>query len=70
MQRIHNRMLRARIEKLAGKDFRTDEQSAFGLLREGLLADMYARKSRPHLNVHSDQIVWGRSPVRIDVAGG
>ena len=70
MQRIHNRMLRARIEKLAGKDFRTDEQSAFGLLREGLLADMYARKSRPHLNVYSDQIVWGRSPVRIDVAGG
>ncbi len=70
MQRIHNRMLRARIEKLTGKDFRTDEQSAFGLLREGLLADMYARKSRPHLNVYSDQIVWGRSPVRIDVAGG
>ncbi len=70
MQRIHNRMLRARIEKLAGKDFRPDEQSAFGLLREGLLADMYARKSRPHLNVYSDQIVWGRSPVRIDVAGG
>lgn len=70
MQRIHNRMLRARIEKLGGKDFKTDEQGAFALLREGLLADMYAKKSRPHLNVYSDQIVWGRSPVRIDVAGG
>lgn len=70
MQRIHNRMLRARIEKLGEKDFKTDEQGAFALLREGLLADMYAKKSRPHLNVYSDQIVWGRSPVRIDVAGG
>lgn len=70
MQRIHNRMLRARIEKLGGKDFKADEQGAFALLREGLLADMYAKKSRPHLNVYSDQIVWGRSPVRIDVAGG
>ena len=28
------------------------------------------RKSSPYLNVYSDQIVWGRSPVRIDVAGG
>ena len=70
MQRIHNRMLRAQIDKLAGKDFQNDEKEAFGLLREGLLADLYERKSRPQLNVYSDQIVWGRSPVRIDVAGG
>ena len=40
------------------------------MLREGLLADLYERKSLPHLNVYSDQIVWGRSPVRIDMAGG
>lgn len=70
MQRIHNRMLRAQIDKLNGKDFGEDEKEAFGLLREGLLADLYERKSSPHLNVYSDQIVWGRSPVRIDVAGG
>lgn len=70
MQRIHNRMLRARIEKLDGADCKADEQAAFSLLREGLLADLYERKSRPHLNVYSDQIVWGRSPVRIDMAGG
>lgn len=70
MQRIHNRMLRAQIDKLDGNDFRDDEKEAFGLLREGLLTDLYERKSRPHLNVYSDQIVWGRSPVRIDAAGG
>lgn len=70
MQRIHNRMLRAQIGKLNDEDSKTDEQEAFGLLREGLLTDLYERKSRPHLNVYSDQIVWGRSPVRIDMAGG
>lgn len=70
MQRIHNRMLRARIENLNGADFKADEQAAFSLLREGLLADLYEHKSHPHQNVYSDQIVWGRSPVRIDMAGG
>ena len=70
MQRIHNRMLRAQIDKLNGKDFLNDEKEAFGLLREGLLSDLYEKKSSPYLNVYSDQIVWGRSPVRIDVAGG
>lgn len=70
MQRIHNRMLRAQIGKLSNEDSKTDEEEAFGLLREGLLTDLYERKSRPHLNVYSDQIVWGRSPVRIDMAGG
>ena len=70
MQRIHNRMLRAQIDKLNGKDFQNDEKEAFELLREGLLSDLYEKKSSPYLNVYSDQIVWGRSPVRIDVAGG
>ncbi|MCI1681560.1 MAG: bifunctional fucokinase/fucose-1-phosphate guanylyltransferase [Bacteroides sp.] len=70
MQRIHNRMLRAQIDKLNGRNFEVDEREAFGLLREGLLADLYEHKSNPRLNVYGDQIVWGRSPVRIDVAGG
>lgn len=71
MLRIHNRMLRARIMKLReNKDCAKEEQAAFQLLRDGLLGIMSERKSHPILNVYSDQIVWGRSPVRIDVAGG
>lgn len=70
MQRIHNSMFRAQVDKLDGADYKADEQAAFGLLREGLLADLYEHKSRPVLNVYSDQIVWGRSPVRVDMAGG
>lgn len=40
------------------------------LAREGLTAAALAKKQQPHLSVYSDQIVWGRSPVRIDLAGG
>ena len=52
------------------KDCAKEEQAAFQLLRDGLLGVMNERKSHPTLNVYSDQIVWSRSPVRIDVAGG
>ncbi|MDR0962966.1 MAG: bifunctional fucokinase/L-fucose-1-P-guanylyltransferase [Mediterranea sp.] len=70
MQRMHNRMLRAQIDLLNGKEYRDDEHAAFGLLREGLLTNLYEQTVTPTLNVAGDQIVWGRSPVRIDVAGG
>ena len=70
MQQIHNRMLRARIDQLDNRTYNQDEQIAFSLLRDTILAPIYQRKSRPKLNVYSDQIVWGRSPVRIDISGG
>ena len=71
MVRIHNRMLRGRIMKLHGdSNYKEEEQSAFQLLRDGLLGAMPSRKNQPRLDVYSDQIVWGRSPVRIDLAGG
>lgn len=70
MQRIHNYMLRSQIDQLNGVEDKEDERKAFGLLREGLLDDLYAHKSHPVLHVYADQIVWGRSPVRIDIAGG
>ncbi|MDE7456651.1 MAG: bifunctional fucokinase/L-fucose-1-P-guanylyltransferase [Prevotella sp.] len=50
--------------------FRGDSDGAFSLLREGLTAGVLAEKQSPRLSVYPDQIVWGRSPVRIDLAGG
>lgn len=71
MVRIHNRMLRARIMKLRNDSgYKDEEQAAFRFLRDGLLGSVSERKNYPKLDVYSDQIVWGRSPVRIDVAGG
>ncbi|MDR0938272.1 MAG: bifunctional fucokinase/L-fucose-1-P-guanylyltransferase [Mediterranea sp.] len=71
MLRIHNRMLRARMLKLTGEaGYADEERAAFQLLRDGLLHLLSGRKQQPRLNVYPDQIVWGRSPVRVDVAGG
>jgi galactokinase/mevalonate kinase-like predicted kinase len=50
--------------------FRGESDRAFGLLREGLTEPVFAERQSPRLSVYHDQIVWGRSPVRIDIAGG
>ena len=50
--------------------FRDDSDKAFSLLREGLAERVLAERQQPRLSVYPDQIVWGRSPVRIDLAGG
>ena len=57
MTRIHDAM------------FRGESDKAFALLREGLL-ETDSKTQVPSLSVADDQIVWGRSPVRIDIAGG
>ena len=65
MTRIHNAM------------FRGESDKAFALLRQGLtqrdgsfVTSSNDVTKEPSLCVSSDQIVWGRSPVRIDIAGG
>ena len=69
MTRIHDAM------------FRGDSDKAFSLLREGLTehtgsgtmcssANTDVPDPMCSLCVADDQIVWGRSPVRIDIAGG
>ena len=67
MTRIHNAM------------FRGENEKAFSLLREGL-TNTRGQEPCAHQDLHKvpvplcsvsdDQIVWGRSPVRIDIAGG
>ena len=70
MKQIHDHMFRARVLQLSGKDDRGEQQQAFSLLREGMIGTVASEKQSPRLNVYRDQIVWGRSPVRIDLAGG
>lgn len=70
MKQVHDRMFRARMLRLEGKAFEAEQQLAFSLLREGMVEWIKDRKASPRLNVYRDQIVWGRSPVRIDLAGG
>jgi galactokinase/mevalonate kinase-like predicted kinase len=68
---MHNHMLRSRM--LAATDAeasRREEAQAFEWLRSGLIGEVCGQKYDPKLNVFADQIVWSRSPVRIDLAGG
>ena len=50
--------------------FRDNSERAFSLLREGLTESVLSERQSPKCSVYPDQIVWGRSPVRIDLAGG
>ena len=71
IKRISDAMFRARTLSLRGEAETSakEEEKAFGLMREGLISSELHRQ-RPHLSVFSDQIVWSRCPVRIDLAGG
>ena len=66
MTRISNAMFRA---QLGGEQAKEQEDMAFSLMREGL-TETLLQQQMPRLSVYADQIVWSRSPVRIDLAGG
>lgn len=59
----------ARMTRISDAMFRGEEEMAFSLMREGLTGTLM-QKQQPKMNVYADQIVWSRSPVRIDLAGG
>lgn len=67
LTRIHDAMFRAQVKMNQGKDAATEEEKAFALLRQ---ESLHVEKVTPMMSTYSDQIVWGRSPVRIDIAGG
>lgn len=64
MTKISDAMFRAVLN-----DDKEEENKAFSLMKEGLTETLMQQQS-PRLNVFADQIVWSRSPVRIDLAGG
>ncbi len=69
-KRIQNSSLRARILQYKGADFREEESKSFRILQEVLTDSARRDLQMPRCDVYSDQIVWSRSPVRIDLAGG
>lgn len=75
LTRIHDAMFRSEVLRLGNSGNNTAESEAwdakaFRLLQHGLTEPMLVEKQMPKMSVYSDQIVWGRSPVRIDLAGG
>ena len=70
LTRTKDAMFRSEALRFAGKDGGKYEEEAFSLLRQGLTDEALRVRQCPRLSVYADQIVWGRSPVRIDIAGG
>lgn len=72
MKRVHDAMFRSRVCSLSNRDEEAGAWSrrAFRLLSESMVEKLACDKPLPRMTTHPDQIVWGRSPVRIDLAGG
>lgn len=70
LKRIHDNMFRSEVLRLKNAGGEKEAREAFRLLSQGLTAPLLKDRQTPRMSVYSDQIVWGRSPVRIDIAGG
>jgi galactokinase/mevalonate kinase-like predicted kinase len=69
---VHESMFRAAVARRReqGDKAAAHEQDAFAGLRRLMIDQVALSPVLPGRNVLEDQIVWGRSPVRIDLAGG
>ncbi|HEX7585824.1 MAG TPA: bifunctional fucokinase/fucose-1-phosphate guanylyltransferase, partial [Prolixibacteraceae bacterium] len=67
---IHSHMFRATVERRKGNEWHQEEKKAFDYLRDSILEHFQHHLVDPRINLLPDQIAWGRSPVRLDLAGG
>jgi galactokinase/mevalonate kinase-like predicted kinase len=68
---VHDQMFRAAVLRARQQpDWERFETSAFAHLRDLIVRDAQLSPANPRRNVIEDQIVWARSPVRLDLAGG
>ncbi len=65
-----DRMFRSQLARLAGGDGDALKAEAFAALRSSIVGSLRADPVNPQARCLSDQIIWGRSPVRFDLAGG
>ena len=71
MMSVHDRMFRSEVLRLRDDDqSQAEEQAAFGLLRRAVVEPYQESPVLPVNQLANDQIVWARSPARIDFAGG
>ncbi len=64
---IHHNML---LSNLKHENSNKYKAKAFEQLREMIICNSKQTLSQPIRNVKEDQLVWGRSPIRLDLAGG
>ena len=69
---IRDQMFRFMVKRCRGEDAIVHEQKAFGALRNAIVEPYRHCRQRvvPSNTAISDQVIWARSPVRLDLAGG
>jgi galactokinase/mevalonate kinase-like predicted kinase len=67
--RFRDEMFRSEVLKLKEGKGGDHERKAFEILKESIVGSI-EHDAVPRLNIFSEQIVWGRSPARLDLAGG
>lgn len=67
---LHAHMFRATVLRKRGIEYNNEEKKAFDYLRDSVLSYFHHHLVEPSINLLPDQIAWGRSPVRLDLAGG
>jgi len=68
---VHDQMFRSAVlrhRKQTG--WENHEANAFAKLRDLIVREAQLSPARPRRSVLEDQIIWARSPVRFDLAGG
>jgi galactokinase/mevalonate kinase-like predicted kinase len=67
--RCRDHMFRSEVLKIRGLASTEEEKKAFAVLQASI-TETAPRNLIPKINISDDQIVWGRSPARLDLAGG
>lgn len=71
MLAVHDRMFRSEVlKRRGGESWQTEEAAAFRFLEEAILEPYLREVVIPKNQLAMDQIVWARSPARVDLAGG
>lgn len=71
MQLVHDQMFRSAVRRHRNEpDWQQFEAGAFARLREMIAHEAQLAPACPRRSVLEDQIVWARSPIRFDLAGG
>ena len=67
---VHTQMFRNHLATQHKQDLGPNHADAAASLRSLLIEEAILQSVEPQRNVLDDQIVWARSPIRIDIAGG
>jgi len=71
LARVHDQMFRSAVLRHRGQGgWESHEANAFAKLQGLIVGEAQLSPARPRCKVLEDQIVWARSPVRFDLAGG